>query len=175
MILPFGPHVPAIGEDCFIAPDAWVIGQSVLAQQVSVFFGASVRGDIEAISIGAGTNIQEHSLIHTSRGRSPAIVGANCTIGHRAIVHGCTIGSRCLVGMGAIILDDTIVEDECIIAAGTVLSEKKRIPARSMVMGVPGKVVRSLRDEEVEGILKNAEHYRALGKSYRELLANKSS
>ncbi len=170
MILPLAASSPRLGKDVFVAPDAWVIGDVELADNVSVFFGAVLRGDLLPIRVGRGTNIQEHSMLHTTHGRAPAVVGEYCTIGHRAIIHGCTVGNRCLVGMGAIILDGTVVEDECVIAAGALIPEGKHIPARSMVMGVPGKVVRSLTAEEVKMLPVGAERYIETGATFRGLL-----
>ena len=109
-------------------------------------------------------------MLHTSGGRTPTVIGDDVTIGHRAIVHGCTIGNRCLIGMGAIILDETVIEDECIIGAGALVPEGKRIPARSMVLGVPGKVIRSLTPEEVAMLPQSASRYVELGAMYRVLL-----
>lgn len=170
MILPFGGATPQVSASAFVAPDAWVIGDVDLGENVSVFFGAVLRGDILPIRVGRGTNLQEHALVHTSHGRMPTSIGEQVTVGHRAIVHGCTIGSRCLIGMGSIILDDTIVEDECVIAAGSVVPEKKRFPARSMIMGVPGKVVRMLGEADLSAIRLGAERYVALGAEYRKAL-----
>ena len=168
MIMPFKTSVPKLGNEVFIAPGAWVIGNVEIADSVSIFFGSVLRGDIQPIRIGRGTNIQEHSMLHTTQKRSPAIVGEYVTIGHRAIVHGCKIGDRSLVGMGAIVLDDTVIEEECLIAAGTIVPEGKTIPAKSMVMGVPGKVVRTLSEEEIRMIRKGTDHYIELGKEYQE-------
>ncbi|MFN8391064.1 MAG: gamma carbonic anhydrase family protein [Bdellovibrionota bacterium] len=173
MVTEFDGHTPKLHESVFIAPDAWVIGDVRLGEDVSIFFGAVLRGDILPIRIGKGTNIQEHSMLHTSQQRSPTLVGDYVTIGHRAIVHGCSIGNRCLIGMGSVILDETVIEDDCIIAAGTVIPEKKHIPARSMVMGVPGKVVRTLSDDEVARLPNGAYHYVEVGRKYRELFLSK--
>ncbi len=170
MILDFDGKRPALGTNTFVAPDAHLIGDVTLGSQVSIFFGAVLRGDLLAIRVGDRSNIQEHSMVHTSHGRSPAIIGESCTIGHRAIIHGCTIGSRCLIGMGSIVLDDTVIEDECLIAAGSVVPEGKRIPPRSMVMGVPGKVVRTLGEEEIRKLTLSADGYVALGAKYAQAL-----
>ena len=170
MILTLNNRSPQLAPDAFVAPDAWVIGDVEIAAESSVFFLSVIRGDILPIRIGARTNIQEHSMLHTSGGRAPTVVGDDVTIGHRAIVHGCTIGDRCLIGMGAIILDETVIEDECIIGAGALVPEGKRIPARSMVLGVPGKVIRSLTPEEVAMLPQSASRYVELGAMYRVLL-----
>ena len=169
MIKSFGEKTPSFGEEVFVAPDAWVIGDVSIGSHVSIFFHAVLRGDILPISIGSGTNIQEHAMIHTSHGRTPTVVGENCTIGHRAIVHGCSLGDRVLVGMGAIILDETEIGDECIIAAGAVVPEGKKIPPRSLVMGVPGKVVRELGEEDLKYLEDSARGYIEAGKLYSRM------
>ena len=170
MILPLETHSPQIGQDVFIAPDSWVIGDVILGDSVSVFFGAVLRGDLMPIRVGRGSNIQEHAVVHTTHERTPAVIGDYVTVGHRAIVHGAQIGNRCLIGMGAIVLDGTEVGDDCLIAAGCVLPERKIIPPRSMVMGTPGKVVRSLTQEEVKTLTAGAERYIHFGKMYRGIL-----
>ncbi len=169
MITPLPGKIPSIGEGVFIAPGAHVIGDVSIGDRVSIFFGAVLRGDLLSISIGSETNIQEHSMLHTTNGRSPTIVGDQVTIGHRALVHGCTVGNRCLVGMGSIILDDTVIEDECLIGAGTLITEGKRIPAGSMVLGSPGKVVRALTDSERAGLRAAAAGYVETGALFRTI------
>lgn len=170
MILTFANHSPQIAEGVFIAPDAKVIGQVSLEKNVSIFFSAVLRGDIEAIHIGEGSNVQEHGMIHTSSGRQSAYVGKHVTVGHRAIIHGCRIGDNCLIGMGAIVLDDTVIEEDCLIGAGTLLSENKRIPAKSLVLGSPGKVVRTLSEEDLRQMRKGTSQYVELGVKYSALL-----
>ena len=162
MIIDYLEHQPVIGDGVFVAPDAWVIGKVEIAAKSSVFFGAVVRGDINPIIIGTESNLQDQVIVHTSRGRTPTIIGNRVSVGHRAILHGCTIRDRSLIGMGAIVLDEVVVEEECLIAAGAVVTERQVIPARSLVAGVPARVVRSLRDDEVQMIDGTAEAY--LGK-----------
>jgi carbonic anhydrase/acetyltransferase-like protein (isoleucine patch superfamily) len=169
MIKPFNEHTPRIGRDVFVAPDAWVIGDVALGDEASIFFGAVLRGDIQRISIGARSNVQEHAVLHSSTNRSAVIVGEETTVGHRAIIHGGVVGRRVIVGMGSIILDDAVVEDECLIGAGAVVTEGKRIPARSLVLGTPGRVVRTLTAEELEYLRLSAEHYVQKGGEYRRL------
>lgn len=171
MILPLDLHSPLLGQDVFIAPDSWVIGDVTLADNVSIFFGAVLRGDLMPIKVGRGSNIQEHAVLHTTHGRTPTILGELVTVGHRAIVHGAQIGNRCLIGMGAIVLDETVVGDDCLIAAGCVLPERKIIPPRSMVMGKPGKVVRELSQKEVDILTDGAERYIRFGQTYRQIFA----
>ncbi len=151
------PKLPPAGE-AFIAPSADVIGKVEVGRKVSIWFGAVLRGDYEFIRIGNGTNIQDNSVVHTDWG-CPTTVGENVVVGHKVILHGCTIGNRVLVGMGAIVMNGAEVGDECIIGAGAVVPEGKKIPPRSLVLGVPGKVVKEVSDEQVADIIRNAEDY----------------
>ncbi len=169
MIIPYGETTPTLGNNVFVAPDAWIIGNVDLGDQVSVFFGSVLRGDILPITVGRGSNIQEHSMLHTSHDRMPTIIGEDVTIGHRAIVHGATVGNRCIIGMGAILLDDAVVEDDCIIGAGALITSNTHIPAGSMAMGIPAKVVRSLTEEERSFLKQSAINYVETGKQYLEM------
>jgi carbonic anhydrase/acetyltransferase-like protein (isoleucine patch superfamily) len=153
------PELPEDGS-AWIAPGAQAIGRVVLGPRVSVWFGAVLRGDNEPIRIGAGTNIQEHVVMHTDMG-FPLDVGADCTIGHRAMLHGCTVGDRALIGMGAIVLNGARIGDDCLIGAGALVTEGKEIPPRSLVMGAPGRVVRPLDDAAVAALRASALHYQA--------------
>lgn len=143
---------PTIAKEVFVAPNASVIGDVVIGESSSIWFGVVLRGDVFPIRIGARTNIQDNSVVHVTGGKTMTTIGDDVTVGHSAIVHGCTIGSRCLVGMGSIVLDGAVVEDECFIAAGALVPPGMRVPSRSMVMGRPGKIVRTLRAEELEAI-----------------------
>ncbi len=169
MLVEFNGNTPKVGDEVFIAPDAWLIGDVTVGNSVSIFFHAVLRGDLMPIRIGNGTNIQEHCMLHTTYGRTPTIIGDKCTIGHRAIIHGCTIGNNTLVGMGSIILDGAIVGDECLIGAGAVVPETKVIPPRSLVLGVPGKIVRTLTEDEVSVLVRSAEGYIEAGKKYQDI------
>lgn len=166
-IIPFKDRFPVVNASAFVAPTAWITGDVIVEADVSIFFGGVLRGDLQPVRIGKGTNIQEHAMVHTTGGRSPAIVGEYVTVGHRAIVHGCSIGNRCLIGMGSIILDDTVIEDDCLIGAGSVIPEGRRIPSRSLVLGMPGKVVRELSDEEVANLPSGAFQYIEVGRTYK--------
>lgn len=158
------PQHPA--EDCYwIAPNATVLGNVQFGQEASVWFGAVLRGDNEPIAIGPRSNIQDLAVIHTDWG-FPATVGADCTIGHRAILHGCTIGNNSLVGMGAIVLNGAVVGENCLIGAGALIPENKVIPANSLVVGMPGKVVRELDDAAVRGLTQSAASYVANWKRF---------
>jgi carbonic anhydrase/acetyltransferase-like protein (isoleucine patch superfamily) len=169
-LLPFKKASPHAPESCFIAPDAWVIGDVVLGEEVSVFFGAVLRGDILAIKVGAGTNIQEHAVLHTSHGLAPCLVGDSVTVGHRSILHGCTVADRCIIGMGAVVLDGAEIGPESIVGAQSLVPMNFKAPPRSMIRGVPARVVRSLTDDEVASLPLSAEHYVAAGQEYRKLL-----
>jgi carbonic anhydrase/acetyltransferase-like protein (isoleucine patch superfamily) len=151
------PDLPAEGT-YWIAPTATVIGKVRLGEGVGVWFGAVLRGDGEQLTVGPGTNIQELTVMHSDPG-FPATIGAGCTIGHRAIIHGCTIGDNVLVGMGAIILNGAKVGDNSLIAAGALVTEGKQIPLGSLVLGVPGKVVRELTADEIARNRASAAHY----------------
>lgn len=171
-VISFKEKTPVVSASAFVAPDAWVIGDTTIGDDVSVFFNVVLRGDIESIKVGRGSNLQEHVLVHTSHGMSPALIGEDVTVGHRAIIHGCSIGDRCLIGMGATVLDNAEVGAECIIGAHTLIPKDMKIPPRSLVIGTPGKVVRQLTDDEIRGLLASAKGYQELGATYRELLVN---
>ena len=151
------PKLPA-AESFWIAPTAVVIGNVTLAEGVGVWFGSVLRGDQEPIVIGPDTNVQESAIFHTDAG-FPATVGRGCTIGHRAIVHGATVGDNCLVGMGATILNGAVIGDNSLVGAGALVPEGRQIPPGSLVIGMPGKVVRPLTDEETERNRVSAAHY----------------
>jgi carbonic anhydrase/acetyltransferase-like protein (isoleucine patch superfamily) len=166
-LVPYGCKTPTIGANVWIAPDAWVTGDINIGDESSVFFGSSLRGDILPIKIGRRSNLQEHSIVHTSNGRVPTIIGDETTIGHRATLHGCTIGNRVLIGMGAIILDEAVIDDEVVIGAGALITEGKKIPSRSLVFGSPGRIVRQLTDEEVKYLKISADRYVEVASNYR--------
>lgn len=161
---------PVLAKDVFVAPNATIIGDVTIGEGSSVWFGTVARGDVFSIRIGARTNVQDNSVVHVTGGKAKTTIGDEVTIGHAAVIHGCTIGSRCLVGMGSIVLDDAIVEDGCFIAAGTLLPPRMRVPTGSFVVGRPGKVLRKLRPEELAQIRESAELYRGYADSYRTRL-----
>ena len=151
------PVTPA--PDFFwVAPNALLIGKVRLEADVGIWFGSVLRGDNEWITIGRGTNIQDQCIIHTDMG-APATIGAGCTIGHRAVIHGCTIGENTLVGMGAMILNRAVIGKDCLIGAGALIPEGKVIPDGSLVIGMPGKVVRPLEQAEIEANRQSAASY----------------
>ncbi len=159
MIYALDGIAPEIGEDVWVAPDTNIIGKVVLEVGANVWFGVTMRGDNEEIRVGAGSNVQENCVLHTDMG-FPLTIGANCTIGHKAMLHGCTIGEGSLIGMGATVLNGAKIGKGCLIGAGALVTEGKEIPDGSLVMGAPGKVVRMLDSEAQARLLKSAEGYR---------------
>jgi len=151
---------PEIATDAWVAPDANLIGLVRLLGQASVWFGCTLRGDNEWIEVGQGSNVQENCVLHTDMG-FPLVIGADCTIGHKAMLHGCKIGAGSLIGMGATVLNGAVIGRGCLIGAGALITEGKEIPDGSLVMGAPGKVVRQLDENALAGLLKSAEGYRA--------------
>ncbi|MBC7087634.1 MAG: gamma carbonic anhydrase family protein [Tissierellales bacterium] len=154
-----------IHSTSFVAESADVIGDVIIGENSSIWYGAVVRGDIERIEIGNYTNIQDNSVVHTET-NIPTKIGDYCVIGHNAIIHGCTIGNNTLIGMGAIVLNRAVIGNNCIIGAGTIVTEGKIIPDNSMVIGIPGKIVRNVTDEEIDSIKKNAIRYNELYKKH---------
>ena len=150
---------PTVHPSAFVDVSAQVIGDVHLGPESSVWMNVVVRGDVNYIRIGARTNIQDLTMIHVMRDTHPTIIGDDVTVGHSAVVHGTTIEDRVLIGMAAVLLNDVHIESDCVIAAGTLLTEGTRIPARSLVMGRPGKVNRQLTNEEVAEIRWYADNY----------------
>ena len=159
------PDLPADG-DFWVAPGAHVMGRVALGSGVSVWFGAVIRGDNEPIMVGAGSNIQENSVLHTDWGY-PLTIGENCTVGHRAMLHGCSIGDGSLIGMGATILNGARIGRGCLIGACALVTEGKEIPDGSRVMGTPARVVRLLAPDAQAGLLASAAHYRENMRRFR--------
>lgn len=165
MIRAFESHVPALAPTVRVAESAAVIGQVTLAEQVSVWYGAVLRGDDNSIQVGAGSNIQDNAVLHNDP-EYPLVIGRDVTIGHSAVVHGCTVGDHCLIGMGAVLLNGCEIGAHCIVAAGALVTQHKVIPPGSMVMGAPAKVVRPLTQEEQEAITHSAEEYRRMAQRH---------
>ncbi|GLT09709.1 gamma carbonic anhydrase family protein [Sulfitobacter porphyrae] len=153
-----GDKTPKVHGNAWVAPDANVIGNVVLEDESSVWFGSTLRGDNEVIHVGRGSNVQENCVFHTDMGY-PLTIGENCTIGHKVMLHGCTIGDNTLIGMGATILNGARIGRNCLIGAGALITEGKEIPDGSLVMGAPGKVVRQLDDEAIAKLTASARHY----------------
>jgi carbonic anhydrase/acetyltransferase-like protein (isoleucine patch superfamily) len=157
----------------WVAPNAVVLGKVKLEEDASVWFGAVLRGDNELITVGARSNVQDGSVLHTDPG-FPLMIGEDCTIGHMAMLHGCTIGRGSLIGIGSIIMNGAKIGEGCVVGAGTLIPEGKDIPPRSMVLGSPGKVVRQLSDEEVQRFGGAARRYVANWKRFATGLATSS-
>lgn len=155
---------PNIDKDAFVAETASVLGEVSLGEGSSIWYGAVARGDIAPITIGKYSNIQDNATVHNETD-IPAIVGDYTVVGHNAIVHGCTIGDNCLIGMGAIILNKAVIGDNCIIGAGSLVTQGKVIPPNSLVVGSPAKVIREVTEEELEKVRKNAMRYYNLWKT----------
>ncbi len=153
-----GDIAPDLAEDSWAAPDANLIGRVVLEAGASVWFGATLRGDNEEIRVGAGSNIQENTVCHTDMGY-PLVIGPGVTVGHKAMLHGCTIGENSLIGMGATVLNGARIGRNCLIGAGALITEGKEIPDGALVMGAPGKVVRQLDEEAIERLRESARSY----------------
>jgi carbonic anhydrase/acetyltransferase-like protein (isoleucine patch superfamily) len=152
-------HAPLIDPDvAWIAPNAVLVGDVVIGSDAGIWFGVVARGDIERITIGVRTNVQENCVLHTDTG-FPLLIGDNCTIGHGAIVHGCTIGDNTLIGMGATVLNGAKIGRNCLIGANALITEGKEIPDNSMVVGAPGKVIRQIDDDGVAALAASAERY----------------
>jgi carbonic anhydrase/acetyltransferase-like protein (isoleucine patch superfamily) len=149
---------PELADESWIAPSADVIGRVRLLHQASVWFGAVLRGDNEWITIGEGSNVQDGCVLHTDMG-APLTIGSHCTIGHKAILHGCVIGDNSLIGMGAVVLNHAVIGKNCLIGAHALIAEGKIIPDNSLVIGAPGKIIRTLNVEDAAGLRKSAEGY----------------
>ncbi|WP_149139565.1 gamma carbonic anhydrase family protein [Gemmobacter caeruleus] len=166
MIYALDGIAPQIAPDAWVAPDANLIGRVVLEAAASVWFGCTLRGDNEEIRIGAGSNVQENCVLHTDMGY-PLVIGPDCTIGHKAMLHGCVIGAGSLIGMGATVLNGARIGRGCLIGAGALITEGKEIPDGSLVMGAPGKVVRLLDAAAQDKLLRSAAGYRANAARFR--------
>jgi len=177
MILPYRDYQPQVGKGGWVAPNATLIGDAILGEDVSLWFGVIVRGDVHRIRIGARTNIQDLSLLHITqhegaeredRDGHPTIIGCDVTVGHRAILHGCTVGDLCLIGMGAIILDGAVIGRESIVGAGSVVTPGKHFPPRSLIMGTPAKVVKEVSESQIQDLQASWRRYVALKNEYHQ-------
>lgn len=168
-IYSLGECRPILAPTAWVAPGAHVIGRVELADGASVWFGAVLRGDNESILIGVGSNVQENAVLHTDMG-FPLVVGADVTIGHQAMLHGCTVGDGSLIGIQAVVMNGAKIGRECLIGAGALVAEGKAIPDRSVVLGSPGKIVRELTDEDVVRLRAGAQSYVARAALFCEQL-----
>ena len=175
MILPYRDYQPQVGTGGWVAPNATLIGDVVLGEDVSLWYNTVVRGDVHAIRIGARTNIQDSTIVHITQHEGeersgedgyPTIIGSEVTVGHRVILHGCTVGDLCLIGMGAILLDGVVIGRESIVGAGSVVTPGKHFPARSLIMGTPAKVVKEVTEAQVLEMQASWKRYVALKNEY---------
>jgi carbonic anhydrase/acetyltransferase-like protein (isoleucine patch superfamily) len=159
LILPVKDKEPRFGKDCFLAANATITGDVVMGEECSVWFTAVVRGDVNSIKIGNRTNIQDGAVIHCTYEKAATTIGNNVSIGHRAIVHGCTVEDNVLIGMGAIVMDHAVVKEGCIIAAGAVVLENTICEAGYLYAGIPARKIKRISEEQIEGMKKTAGNY----------------
>lgn len=163
----YGDQLPRLAPDVYVAPGAVVAGDVEMGEGSSVWFGTVVRGDVGWIRVGKRTNLQDLTVVHVTGGKANTTIGDEVTVGHRAIIHGCTVEDRCLIGMGAILLDECVIGEGSVVAAGALVPPGKVIPPRSLVMGMPGRVLRQVTDEEARLGIEGAEHYMEMARKYR--------
>ena len=168
MIISYKQYKPSIGKDTFIAENSTIIGRCFIGENCSIWYNTVVRADVNEIIIGRGTNIQDGCVVHCANDYK-TIIGENVTIGHNAIIHGCTVGNNCLIGMGSTILDGAVIGDNVIVGANSLITSGKKIPSGVLVMGSPAKVARELVPAEIEEISRSAEGYLILSKEYSRL------
>lgn len=170
LVLPYLEYQPVIGENVFIAPNATVTGRTTLGNDVSIWFSAVLRGDIAAIEVGDGSNIQDNSVLHVGD-EDPCIVGQNCIVGHNAVLHGCTVEDSCLIGMGVIVLNQSVIGKGSVIGAGALVTQNTVIPEYSLALGSPAKVIRTLSENEREDYTHFAPKYVKTAANYRSLFS----
>jgi carbonic anhydrase/acetyltransferase-like protein (isoleucine patch superfamily) len=163
---PYRAKGPKLDSSVFVAKGGAVIGDVEIGEESSVWFNAVIRADTATVRIGARTNVQDGAVIHTDTGK-PCRIGDDCTVGHNAVVHGCTIGHGCLIGIGAMVLSGAVIGDQSIIGAGALVPEGREFPARSVIIGLPGKVARRANDEDLERIGRGVQTYLRLAREYR--------
>lgn len=166
MLAPFFGRSPQVGADCFVAPTADIIGDVTMGAQCSIWYQAVLRGDVNWIRLGDRCNVQDGTVVHVTRGSCPTWIGDDVSIGHSAIIHGCTIHDRVLVGMGAVLMDDVEIGEECLIGARALVTQGTRIPPRSLVIGSPARVARPLTPEEVTFVQGFSQRYVAYSRTF---------
>ncbi len=167
MIKKFRNKSPITPESCYVSESVDIIGDVEFGDEVNIWFGTVIRGDMNFVKIGARTNIQDNSTVHVTTNIAPTIIGTGVTIGHNAIIHGCTIEDNCLIGMGSIIMDEAIIGEGSLIGAGAVVPPNMIIPPQSLVVGLPAKIVREVNESETEEILERAQHYIDFANEYK--------
>lgn len=158
---------PRVAASAWVADSAQVMGDVTLGEGASVWFGTTVRGDTDRITIGAGSNIQDGSMLHADDG-VPLVIGANVTVGHQVVLHGCSIGEESLIGIGAVVLNGAKIGKNCLVGAGSLVTEGKAFPDGSMILGSPARVVKELSPEQIEGLRQSAKHYQANAERFRQ-------
>lgn len=166
MLHPYLTFSPEVDPTVYIAPSADVIGKVKIGAYSSIWFQVVIRGDVNTIEIGERTNVQDQSILHVTRKIAPLKIGNDVTIGHRVTLHGCTLHNRILVGMGTTIMDHAEIPDDCIIGAGSLITENKKFPSKVLIMGTPAKVIRDLTEVELQFLKKSAENYVGDAKEY---------
>ena len=160
-------HIPSVDPSAYVADSAEVMGNVSLGADTSIWFGTVIRGDNEPITIGEGTNIQDASVLHSDFGK-PLTIGKHVTVGHKVMLHGCTIGNESLIGIGAVVLNGAKIGNNCLVGAGSLVTEGKEFPDGSMIMGSPAKLVRPLTPEQIEGLRRSAAHYIDNARRFRD-------
>lgn len=169
LVMPFRDKVPLLSEGVFLASGSVVIGDVVLGKDTNVWFNVVVRGDVHRIRVGERTNIQDNTTVHVTSTTGPTTIGSDVTIGHNCVIHACEIGDRALIGMGSTILDGAVIEAECFIAAGSVVTPGKRMPTQMMCMGSPAKPVRPLTPAELDFLKRSAADYVKTAHEYMQV------
>lgn len=167
LILPVKNIHPQLGQDCFIAENATIVGDVIIGNNCSVWFNAVIRGDVNSIRIGDKTNIQDGAVIHCTYERAATVIGSRVSVGHNAIVHGCTVEDNVLIGMGAIVMDNAVVQTNCIVAAGAIVLEKTICESGYIYAGIPAKKVKQLSEEQIAGLNKTANNYMMYGSWFK--------
>jgi len=166
MIKEFNDFQPQLGRNVYISENAAVIGDVILGNEVNIWFGAVIRGDMHYIKIDSRSNVQDNAVVHVTTAVSPTNIGSGVTVGHGAIIHGCTIEDNCMIGMGAIVMDDAVVGAGSLVGAGALIPPNMKVPPKSLVVGMPGKVVRKVSKEEYEMIIERPGEYIELAAVY---------
>ena len=165
LIVPIAGSTPSVPASAWVAPNATLVGSVTLGESASVFYGAVLRADVDTITLGAGSNIQDNVVVHCDAGK-PTTIGANVSVGHAAVLHGCTIEDGVLIGMGATVLNNAVIGANSLVGAGALVTEGKVFPPGSLIVGVPARAVRTLTPEQIAGLKLSAAAYRARGASF---------
>jgi carbonic anhydrase/acetyltransferase-like protein (isoleucine patch superfamily) len=168
IIQPYGGRAPRLHPTVYVAPDGVIVGDVEIGEGASIWFGTVVRGDVNHVRIGARTNLQDHTVVHVTSNTNPTIIGDEVTIGHRVVLHGCTVERRALVGIGAIVLDGAVIGEESMVGAGALVPPGFVVPPRTLVLGAPAKVRRPLTPDEIAHLARSAERYAGYAARYRD-------